>query len=388
MPMDFTLTEEELKVQQLAREFTEKEIAPTAKERDEKEDWRAAFQILKKMGKVGLLGLPFPKQYGGAEAGQVAYALASMEVNKACGSMGCQYSVAVSLSGWPIFTYGNEEQRQKYSTKQFTGEYIGAFGFTEPGAGSDSAASKCTAEDKGDYYLLNGTKCFITNSGPDMADIIMMTAMTDPSQANKGISGFIVHGDWEGLSYPKQEQKMGIRSTCQSVIEMNDLKVPKENLLGKEGQGFQIAMTTLDGGRIGIAAQGVGLAMGAYNYALQYAQERVQFNKPIFAQQAISFKLADMATKIEMARTYTLYAAWLKENHMPYSYQAAMAKKFATNTAMEVTTEAVQILGGHGFLRDHPVERMMRDAKITQIYEGTNEIQNLVIGASLKKIVF
>ncbi len=374
-------TEEQEKVVQMVKEFIAKEVAPGAADRDEGEDYAPTYEIIKKMGKLGLMGLPYPKEYGGAGMDQITYALVGMEINKVDASLGCSYSVAISLAGWPLFHYGNEAQRQKYCVPMFKGETLGAFGLTEPEAGSDSGNSKCTAVLEGDHYVLNGTKCFITNSG--YADTYVMFAMTDPSKGVKGISAFIVEKGWEGLNFTKTERKMGIRSTVQRVIEMENLKVPKENLLGKEGDGFKIAMTTLDGGRIGIASQGVGIAMGAYEYALQYAKQRVQFGKPIAAQQVIAFKLADMATEIEAARLLTLQAASDKDNGRSYSVSAAMAKKVATNTAMYVTTEAVQILGGHGFLRDHPVERMMRDAKITQIYEGTNEVQNLVISGSI-----
>ena len=379
--MDFKFTDEQLNIQKMVRDFCEKEVAPGAAERDEGEDFAPTYELLKKMGKLGLMGLPYPKEYGGAGADQISYVLAGFEINKVDASLGCAYSVHISLSGWPIFYYGTEEQRQKYSVPMFKGEKLGAFGLTEPDAGSDSGASKCTAVLEGDHYILNGTKCFITNSG--YADIYVMFAMTDKSKGVKGISAFIVEKDWPGLKFTKQERKMGIRSTVQRVIVMENLRVPKENLLGKEGDGFKIAMTTLDGGRIGIAAQGAGIAMGAYEYALNYAKQRHQFGKPIAQQQVIAFKLADMYTKIDAAKLLTLYAAYKKDAGLPYSLEAASAKKFATNTAMEVTTEAVQILGGHGFLRDHPVERMMRDAKITQIYEGTNEIQNVVMSGIL-----
>ncbi|KJS80947.1 MAG: acyl-CoA dehydrogenase [Peptococcaceae bacterium BICA1-8] len=377
MVFDLKFSEEQERIRQLVRDFVEKEVAPGAAERDEGEDFAPTYELMKKMGKLGLMGLPYPQEYGGAGADQISYALAGFEINKVDASLGCAYSVHISLSGWPIFHYGTEEQRQKYSIPMFKGEKLGAFGLTEPNAGSDSGASECTAVLEGDYYILNGTKCFITNSG--YADIYVVFAMTDKSKGIKGISTFIVEKDTPGFNFTKQERKMGIRSTVQRVIEMENVKVPKENLLGKEGEGFKIAMTTLDGGRIGIAAQGAGIAEGAYEYALGYAKERIQFGKPIAAQQVIAFKLADMHTKIEAAKLLTLSSAWKKDNHLPFSKDAAMAKLFATDTAMEVTTEAVQVLGGAGFLRDHPVERMMRDAKITQIYEGTNEIQKLVI---------
>jgi len=375
--MQLKLTPEQEDIQRMVREFVEKEVAPGAAERDEGESFEPTYQLLKKMGKLGLLGLPYPKEYGGAGADQVSYVLTGFEINKVDASLGCSYSVHISLSGWPIFYYGNEQQRQKYSVPMFKGEKLGAFALTEPNAGSDSGASECTAVLDGDHYILNGTKIFCTNAG--YADFYVVFSMTDKSKGVKGISAFIVEKETPGFNFMKQERKMGIRSTVQREIVMENVRVPKENLLGKEGDGFKIAMTTLDGGRIGIAAQGAGIAMGAYEYALKYAKERQQFGKPIAAQQAIAFKLAEMATKVEAARLLTLQSAWDKDNGLPISKSAAMAKMYATDTAMEVSTEAVQILGGHGFLRDHPVERMMRDAKITQIYEGTNEIQKVVI---------
>ena len=374
-------TEEQLKIQQMVKEFCEKEVAPGAAARDLGQDYAPTFELFKKMGELGLAGLPYPKEYGGAGADQIAYVLAGIEINKVDASLGCSYSVHVSLSSWPIFAYGTEEQRQKYSTKMFSGEALGAFGLTEPNAGSDAAMQITVAEKDGDEYIVNGTKCFITNSG--FADYTMLVAMTDKSKGLKGVSAFIVEKDTPGFNFTKQETKMGIRSTVQRVIEIENMRIPAANLLGKEGEGFKIAMQTLDGGRIGIAAQGVGIAEGAFEYALAYAKERIQFGKPIYAQQAVAFKFAEMATKIEAAKWLTLRAAWLKDNKMPFSKEAAMAKMFATDTAMEVTTDAVQMIGGAGFTTDHPVERMMRDAKITQIYEGTNEVQKLVISGAI-----
>ncbi|MDF2545337.1 MAG: Butyryl-CoA dehydrogenase [Anaerosolibacter sp.] len=379
--MIFKLTQEQEAVQKLVREFVEKEVAPGVAERDEKEDFAPTYELLMKMGKLGLLGLPYPKEYGGAGGDQIAYVLAGLEINKVDASLGCSYSVAISLSAWPIFHYGNEAQRQKYSVPMFKGEKLGAFALTEPNAGSDSGASECTAVLEGDHYILNGTKIFCTNAG--FADIYVVFAMTDPSKGVKGISAFIVEKDTPGFNFMKQERKMGIRATVQREIVMENVKVPKENLLGKEGDGFKIAMTTLDGGRIGIAAQGAGIAFGAYEYARKYAMQRVQFGKPIAAQQAIAFKLADMITKAEASLLLSLEAAYLKDSGQKYGMHAAMAKMFATDSAAQNASEAVQILGGHGFLRDHPVERMMRDAKITQIYEGTNEIQKVVISGHI-----
>ena len=380
--MNFAFTPNQLAIQQLAKEFAAKELAPNAKAWDKGEDFTPIYNLMKeKMAPLGLLGLPYPQEYGGAGSDQVAYVLAGIEFNKVCASTGCAYSVHISLNGWPILAYGTEEQKQKYSIPLAQGKLIGAFGLTEPGAGSDSGAQLTTAVADGDSYVLNGEKCFCTNAG--LAEVYVVFAMTDKSKGLKGISAFIVEKDTPGFTFTKQEEKMGIRATVQRNLFFENCRIPKANLLGKEGEGFKIAMTTLDGGRIGIAAQGVGIAMGAYEYALQYSKQRIQFDKPICQQQAIAFKLAVMATKIEAAKWLTLNAAYLKDTKQPYSKEAAMAKMFATDTAMEVTTEAVQILGGHGFLRDHPVERMMRDAKITQIYEGTNEVQKMVISGAI-----
>lgn len=375
-------SDEQENIRKMVADFVAKEVAPGAADRDEGEDYAPLYDIMmNKMNKLDLMGLPFPKEYGGAGADYVSMVLACFEMNKVDASLGCSYAVHIGLAGWPIFYYGNEAQKKKYCVPMFKGEKLGAFGLTEPGAGSDSGAQDTVAVLDGDEYVLNGLKCFITNSG--FADYYVVFAMTDKSKGMKGISAFIVEKGTPGFTFTKQERKMGIRSTVQREILMENCRIPKENLLGKEGDGFKIAMTTLDGGRISIAAQGVGIAMGAYEYALKYAKERVQFGKPIATQQVIAFKLADMYTQIEAARLLTLQCAFLKDAGLPFSKEAALAKKFATDTAMYVTTEAVQILGGHGFLRDHPVERMMRDAKITQIYEGTNEIQNLVISGAI-----
>ncbi|MBV1758368.1 MAG: acyl-CoA dehydrogenase family protein [Dethiosulfatibacter sp.] len=379
--MNFELTKQQLELQEMVKDFVAKEVAPGAAARDEAESYEETYKIMKKMGKLGLWGLPYPKEYGGAGGNQVDYCLAGIEINKVDASLGCSYSVHISLAGWPIFHYGTEEQRQKYSVPMFKGEMLGSFALTEPNAGSDSGASECTAVLKGDEYILNGPKIFNTNGG--YSDVNVVFAMTDPSKGVKGISAFIVEKDAPGYNIIKTERKMGIRSTQQAAVQMEDLRVPKANLLGKEGEGFKIAMTTLDGGRIGIAAQGAGIAEGAYEYALQYAKQRVQFGKPISTQQWVAFTLAEMATKVEMAKAMTFRAACTKDAGQSYSVAAAMAKMVATDIAMENTTDAVQILGGHGFLRDHPVERMMRDAKITQIYEGTNQIQKLVISGSI-----
>jgi len=375
-------SDEQNNIRKMVAEFAAKELAPGAAARDESESFEEAYRIMMdKMKNLDLLGLPYPKEYGGAGADTVSFVLSNIEISKVDASLGCAYAVHIGLACWPIFQYGTEAQKHKYASPMFKGEKLGAFALTEPNAGSDSGAQETTAVLVGDEYVLNGRKCFITNAG--YADVYVVFAMTDKSKGAKGISAFIVEKDTPGFIFGKQERKMGIRSTIQRELIFENCRIPKENLLGKEGEGFKIAMTTLDGGRIGIASQGVGIALGAYEYALNYAKHRVQFGKPIIQQQVISFKLADMYTQIEAARLLTLQAAYYKDAGLNYSLAAAMAKKYATNTAMYVTTEAVQILGGHGYLRDHPVERMMRDAKITQIYEGTNEIQNLVIGGAI-----
>lgn len=375
-------SEEQERVRQMVKEFSLNEVLPGAKERDLNEDFLGTRDLLKKMGNLGLMGLPYSKEYGGAGLGYVDYALAGFELNKVDASVGISYSVHISLGSGPIYNFGNEEQKKKYLPKLFSGEYIAAFGLTEPCAGSDAGASQCTAILKDNKYILNGIKCFTTNG--EFADVIIIFAMTNPALGTKGISAFIVEPNkFPGLKFVKREKKMGIRASVQNVMEMDNLEVPAENLLGKEGEGFKIAMATLDSGRIGVAAHAVGIAKGAYEYSLNYSKERVQFGKPISKLQVIAFKLADMYAKIEGAEALTLKAAWIKDQHLSYSTAAAVAKLTATNVAMEVTTEAVQVLGGAGFTMDHPVERMMRDAKITQIYEGTNEVQKLVISGSI-----
>lgn len=382
--MDFSLTAEQLRVQQLFRQLAEQEVAPHAKAWDLGESFEPINRLFREsFGPKGLMGLAYPVEYGGAGADFISYILALIELNKACASTGLTFSVAVSLSGWPIYTYGTEEQRRRYCVPLFQGKKLGALSLTEPGAGSDAAGQTTTAVPDGDGYLLNGEKCFCTNAG--FADTYVVFAMTDKTRGVKGISAFIVEKDTPGFTFTKQEEKLGMRATVQRTMVFENCRIPRESLLGREGEGFKIAMSTLDGGRVGIAAQAVGIATGAYEYALAYSKERVQFGQPICRQQAVAFKLASMATQIEAARWMTLYAAWLKDAGRPYTKEAAMAKLFASDTAMMVTTEAVQILGGQGLLRDHPVERMFRDAKYTQIYEGTNEIQKLVISGILLK---
>ncbi|OLO42249.1 acyl-CoA dehydrogenase [Alkalihalophilus pseudofirmus] len=377
--MNFQLTEEQEMLRKMIRDFAENEVAPTAEERDEEERFDRA--IFDKMAELGITGIPFPEEYGGIGADYVSYAIAVEELSRVCASTGVTLSAHVSLCSWPIYKFGTEEQKQKYLRALAEGRSIGAYGLTEPGAGSDVASMKTTAKEDGDHYVLNGSKIFITNGG--VADIYVVFAVTDADKKHKGITAFIVESDMPGFSVGKKEKKLGIRSSPTAEIIFEDLRVPKENILGKEGEGFKVAMMTLDGGRNGIAAQALGIAQGALDAAIGYAKERKQFGKTIGAQQGIGFKLADMATKIEAARLLTYQAAWKKSEGIPNGQEAAMSKLFAGDTAMEVTVEAVQVFGGYGYTKDYPVERYMRDAKITQIYEGTQEIQRLVISKML-----
>jgi alkylation response protein AidB-like acyl-CoA dehydrogenase len=333
------------------------------------------------MGELGILGLPYPEEYGGAGSDFLSYAIAVEEISRACASTGIGLSVHISLCSWPIFKYGTEEQKQKYLRPLAEGKKLGAFGLTEPNAGTDVAAGSTSAVKDGDFYVLNGTKVFNTNGGE--AEIEVIFAVTDKAAGMKGMSAFIVEKGTPGFSFGKKEIKMGIRSSVQRELIFENCRIPAANLLGKEGEGFKIAMTTLDGGRIGVAAQALGIAQAALDAAIKYAKERVQFGKPIASQQAISFMLAEMATQVEAARLLTYRAAYNKSHHLPYGKEAAMAKMFASDIAMEVTTNAVQIFGGYGFSREYPVERLMRDAKITQIYEGTNQAQKMVIAGNI-----
>lgn len=361
------------------REFAETEIKPIAFLMD-KENLFPGEQM-KKFGEMGLMGIPYPKEYGGAGLDVLSYAIAVEELARVDGGTGVILSAHVSLGTWPIFAFGTEEQKQKYLIPLCKGEKIGAFGLTEPNAGSDAGGTETTAVLEGDHYVLNGGKIFITNA--PKADTYVVFASTNPDLGTKGISAFIVEKGWEGFGFGDHYDKMGIRSSSTAELIFNDVKVPKENLLGKEGDGFKIAMATLDGGRIGIAAQALGIAQGAYEHALEYSKERVQFGKPIAAQQAVSFKIADMATKLRCARFLIYSAAELKEAHVPYGMESAMAKMYASDIALEVTNDALQIFGGSGFMKGMEVERAYRDAKITTIYEGTNEIQRVVIASHL-----
>ena len=370
-----TQAHEELRAR--VRAFAEAEIKPIAFMLD-KENKFPREQV-EALGKMGLMGIPYGTEYEGAGLDVLSYAIAVEELARVDGGAGVILSAHTSLGTYPIAAFGTEEQKQKYLPDLCSGRKIGAFGLTEPNAGSDAGGTETIAEDKGDYYLLNGTKIFITNGGE--ADTYVVFAVTTPGIGTRGISALIVEKGWEGFTFEEHYDKLGIRSSATCQLNFNDVKVPKENLLGKEGQGFKIAMSTLDGGRIGIAAQALGIAQGAYEAAVEYSKERVQFGKPICQQQSIAFKIADMATKLRTARLLIYSAAELKQAHAPYGMEAAMAKMYASDIARDVTDEALQIFGGSGYLKGMEVERFYRDAKITMIYEGTNEVQRVVISS-------
>ena len=372
-----TQVHEELRAK--IRAFAEEEIKPIAFLLDQQNEF--PDEAIRKLGEMGLMGIPFPKEYGGAGLDALSYAIAVEELARVDGGAGVILSAHVSLGSWPIFAYGTEEQKQKYLVPLAKGEKIGAFGLTEPNAGSDAGGTETTAVLKGDHYVLNGGKIFITNA--PKADTYVVFAVTTPDIGTRGISAFIVEKGWKGFYFGDHYDKMGIRSSSTAELIFDNVEVPRENLLGKEGDGFKIAMSTLDGGRIGIAAQALGIAQGAYDAAVAYAKERVQFGKPIGFQQAISFKMADMATKLRCARFLVYSAAELKEEHAPYGMESAMAKMYASDIALEVTNDALQIHGGAGFMKGMEVERAYRDAKITTIYEGTNEIQRVVIASHI-----
>lgn len=374
--MNFQLTEEQKMLRSMVRDFTEKEVAPTAAERDEEE--RFDREIFDKMGELGLTGIPWPEKYGGIGSDYVSYVIAVEELSRLCASTGVTLSAHISLASWPIYTYGTEDQKQNFLKRLATGEAIGAYALSEEGAGSDVVSMTMTAEEDGNDYILNGSKFWITNG--EVADIYVVFAKTDADAKHRGITAFIVEKGTKGFTFGKKEEKLGIRSSPTTELIFENCRIPKENRLGEEGEGFKIAMTTLDGGRNGIAAQALGIAQGALDASIDYAKEREQFGKPIAHNQGISFKLADMATEIEASRLLTYQAAWLESEDLPYGKASAMSKLFAADTAMRTTVEAVQVFGGYGYTKDYPVERYMRDAKITQIYEGTNEIQRLVIG--------
>ncbi|KPU42324.1 acyl-CoA dehydrogenase [Oxobacter pfennigii] len=379
--MELGLSKEQELALQMFSEFVENEVKPIAAEIDATE--RFPLENVRKMGKLGMMGIPFPKEYGGANGDYLTYILAVEELGKACGTTSVIVSAHTSLCCWPIYNYGTEEQKQKYLPGLLKGEKIGAFGLTEPNAGTDASGQQTIAKLEGDHYILNGSKVFITNAA--YADVFIIFAMTDKSKGTKGISAFIVEKGFEGFEIGKLEDKLGIRASSTGELIFKDVKVPKENLLGKEGKGFGIAMSTLDGGRIGIGAQALGIAEGAFAEAVKYMGERKQFGKPISSFQGLQWYAAEMATEIEAAKLLLYKAAWKKEKGMPYSLDAAMAKLYCSETAMSVTTKVVQIFGGYGYTKDYPVERMMRDAKITEIYEGTSEVQKMVIAANVLK---
>ncbi|MDD3347819.1 acyl-CoA dehydrogenase family protein [Oscillibacter sp.] len=375
--MMYQTTQAQEALRSKVREFAETEVKPLAFTLDQRNEFPR--EAVRKMGTLGLMGIPFEKKYGGAGLDVLSYAIAVEELARVDGGAGVILSAHTSLGTWPIYAYGTEEQKKKYLPDLLTGRKIGAFGLTEPNAGSDAGGTETTAEDMGDYYLLNGNKIFITNGGE--ADTYVVFAVTTPDIGVKGISVFIVEKGWEGFAFGDHYDKMGIRSSATCELLFNNVKVPKENLLGQLGKGFNIAMATLDGGRIGIAAQALGIAQGAFEAAVEYSKERVQFGRPICQQQSIAFKIADMATKLRAARLLVYSAADLKEAHAPYGMESAMAKQYASDIALEVTNDALQIFGGTGYLKGMEVERMYRDAKITTIYEGTNEIQRVVIAS-------
>lgn len=377
--MSFKTTEEHEALRLRIREFAENEIKPIAFMLDQNSEYPA--EIIKKLADMNLMGIPYPKEHGGAGLDILSYAIAVEELSRVDGGCGVILSAHVSLGSYPIFAYGTEEQKKKYLIPLAKGEKLGAFGLTEPNAGSDAGGTETTAVLEGDHYILNGEKIFITNA--DKADTYIVFAVTTPDIGVRGISAFIVEKGWEGFDFGDHYDKLGIRSSPTAQLLFNDVKVPKENLLGKEGEGFKIAMGTLDGGRIGIASQALGIAQGAYENALAYSKEREQFGKPICQQQIISFKLADMATKLRAARFLVYSSAELKENHEPYGMESAMAKQYTSDVCLEIVNDALQIFGGTGYLKGMEIERAYRDAKICTIYEGTNEIQRVVIASHI-----
>jgi butyryl-CoA dehydrogenase len=377
--MNFQVTREQEFVRQMVREFAENEVKPLAAEIDETEEF--PMENVKKMAKYNMMGIPFPVEYGGAGGDNLSYVMAVEELSKVCATTGVILSAHTSLGAGVISQFGTEEQKEKYLVPLAKGEKIGAFGLTEPNAGTDAASQQTTAVLEGDNYILNGQKIFITNGGA--ADIFCVFAMTDKSKGTRGISCFIVEKGFKGFSIGKVENKLGIRASSTTELIFQDCIVPKENLVGKVGKGFGIAMKTLDGGRIGIAAQALGIAEGAFEEAVKYIKERKQFGREIAKFQGLQWMIAEMSTKIEAARYLVYKAAFNKDNGLSYTVEAARAKLFAAEAAMEVTTKAIQLHGGYGYTKDYPVERMLRDAKITEIYEGTSEVQKMVIAGSV-----
>ena len=379
--MDFSLNKREELFLQMIREFAENEVKPLAAEVDEQE--RFPMETVEKMAKIGIMGIPIPVEYGGQGGTNQMYIMAVEELSRVCATTGVIVSAHTSLCMNPILEFGTEEQKQKYLPKLASGEWIGAFGLTEPNAGTDAAMQQTTAVLDGEEWVLNGSKIFITNAG--YAHVYVIMAMTDKSKGTKGISAFIVEKDTPGFSIGKKEKKLGIRgsATCELIFE--NCRIPKADLLGELGKGFKIAMMTLDGGRIGIASQALGIAQGAMDVTVKYTKERKQFGKAIAAFQNTQFQMANLETRVQAARLLVRQAAYKKDMHLPYSVDAAMAKLFAAETAMEVTTKCLQFHGGYGYTREYEIERMMRDAKITEIYEGTSEVQRMVIAGKLFK---
>jgi len=373
--MDFKFNAEEQEILTMLHDFCLKEVKPLAAEIDEQE--RFPEETREKLAEMGMMGIAFPEEYGGAGLSYLTYIAACEEIAKYCASTSVMLSAHSSLCTWPISEYGTEAQKQKYLAPLASGEKLGAFGLTEPSAGTDAAMQKTTAEDKGDHYLINGSKIFITNGS--YADTYVIFAMTNKELGNRGISAFILEKGMPGFTFGTKEKKMGIRGSATYELIFNNVKVPKENLLGEAGKGFKIAMTTLDGGRIGIAAQALGIAQGSIDECVKYVKERVQFGKTIAQFQNTQFQLADMQMKVDASRLLVYRAAQAKQDHEPYSHLAAMAKLFASETASDVTRRTLQLIGGYGYTREYPFERMMRDAKITEIYEGTSEVQRMVI---------
>ncbi|MCS7286157.1 MAG: acyl-CoA dehydrogenase [Anaerolineae bacterium] len=377
--MDFAFSEEQEIFRKSIREFAEKEIMPRAQEIDQKGEF--PWDIIKKMARLGLMGLPFPEEYGGSGGDTISYAIAVEEIARASGSVAITFSAHISLACGAIYLFGTEEQKRKYLVPMAKGEKLGAFGLTEPGAGSDAAAIKTRAILDGDEWIINGQKIFITNGS--VADVVVIAAVTDPAKGKRGISNFIVEKGTPGFRIGREEDKMGLRGSVTSELIFEDCRIPRENLLGKEGEGYKQFLVTLDGGRIGIGAMAVGLGMAALETSVKYAKERVQFGQPIAEFQAIQWMLADMATELEAARLLVYRAAWLKEQGQRFTKEAAMAKLFASEAAVRACYKAIQIHGGYGYTKDYPVERFYRDARLTTIGEGTSEIQRLVIARYL-----
>ena len=377
--MNFSLTKEQEFVRKMVRDFAETEVEPLAADIDA--EHRFPEETVEKMAQYGLLGVPFPTEYGGAGGDHISYAITVEELSKKCASTGVICSAHTSLCCWPIFNWGTEEQKRKYLPDLLSGKKLGAFGLTEPNAGTDASGQQTRAVDGGDCWILDGAKVFITNGG--YADVFVVMAMTDKSKGNHGISSFIVEKGDPGFSIGKTEDKMGICASSTTELIFQDCRIPKDRLLAEVGEGFKVAMSTLDGGRIGIASQALGIAQGALDVTIEYMKARKQFGKSLSKFQALQFVVADLETQIQAARLLVYRAADMKDKHLPYGPAAAMAKLFAAETAMHVTTKCVQLHGGYGYTKDYPVERMMRDAKITEIYEGTSEVQRMVIAASV-----